>query len=64
MFRAGPDPCGQCGSPGATNGSGSATVTMTFSGYGMPLSLSLPPSSQVVDITAPVVCSRTNAASG
>jgi hypothetical protein len=40
---------------GATDGSGSATMTMTFSDFGTPASLTPPPSSQVADITAQAI---------
>jgi hypothetical protein len=42
-------------STGATNGSGKATVTMTFSDFGTPAPLTPPPSSQVADVTAQAV---------
>jgi hypothetical protein len=42
-------------STGATDGSGNATVTMTFSDFGTPAPLTPPPSSQVADITAQAV---------
>jgi hypothetical protein len=42
-------------STGATNGSGKATITMTFSDFGTPAPLTPPPSSQVADITAEAV---------
>jgi hypothetical protein len=40
---------------GATDGSGSATMTMTFSDFGTPAPLTPPPSSQVTDITAQAI---------
>ncbi len=49
-------------SSGATNGSGSATLTMTFSSYGSPVSLTPPPSSQVANITAQVIQQENNSA--
>jgi hypothetical protein len=42
-------------STGATDGSGKATVTMTFSDFGAPAPLTPPPSSQVANITAQAV---------
>ncbi len=42
-------------STGATNGSGRATITLTFSDFGTPAPLTPPPSSQVANITAEVV---------
>jgi hypothetical protein len=42
-------------STGATNGSGSATITMTFSDFGAAVSLTPPPAAQVADITSQVV---------
>jgi hypothetical protein len=42
-------------STGATDGSGKATITMTFSDFGTPAPLTPPPSSQVADITAQAV---------
>ncbi len=42
-------------SAGATNGSGKATVSMTFSGFGTPVQLTPPPPDQVADITAQAV---------
>ena len=50
-------------STGATNGSGAATLTMTFSNFGTPATLTPPPSSQVADITAQVV-QQASASSG
>jgi hypothetical protein len=50
-------------STGATNGSGAATLTMTFSNFGTPATLTPPPSSQVADITAQVV-QQANASNG
>jgi len=42
-------------STGATNGSGSATITMTFSDFGAPIVLTPPPASQVANITAQAI---------
>jgi hypothetical protein len=42
-------------STGATDGSGSVTVTMSFSDYGVPVTLTPPPADQVADITAQAV---------
>jgi hypothetical protein len=42
-------------STGATNGSGSVTVTMGFSDFGVPVELTPPPTDQVADITAQAV---------
>jgi hypothetical protein len=42
-------------STGATNGSGSATITMTFSDFGAPIALTPPPASQVANITAQAI---------
>jgi hypothetical protein len=42
-------------STGATDGSGKAALTMTFSDFGTPAPLTPPPSTQVADITAEVV---------
>lgn len=50
-------------SAGATNGSGTATLTMNFLSYGVPLSLSPPPKAQVADITALIVQQTKAAAS-
>jgi hypothetical protein len=50
-------------STGATNGSGSATLTMTFSNFGTPAILTPPPSSQVADITSQAV-QQANASNG
>lgn len=50
-------------SSGATNGSGAATLTMTFSDFGTQAALTPPPSSQVADITAQAV-QQANASNG
>ena len=42
-------------SAGATNGSGSATITMTFSDFGAPVALTPPPASQVANITTQAI---------
>jgi hypothetical protein len=42
-------------SAGATNGSGTATITMTFSDFGAPIVLTPPPASQVANITTQAI---------
>jgi len=51
-------------STGASNGSGSATVIMSFSGFGTPVQLTPPPPTQVADVTAQAVQQAKAASSG
>jgi hypothetical protein len=42
-------------SAGAAGGTGAATATITFSGYGAPVSITPPPAGQTADITSQVL---------
>lgn len=49
------------GGTGAPSGHGTAAVTITFSGYGTPVTITPPPSSQVANVTSAVIAQAKSA---